>query len=277
MVSSENVAVGDAQVATEDVMVSVEGLTKTYGGEEGTVTAVEDIDLEVARGEFLSIVGPSGCGKTTLLHLAGGILDPTAGRVRINGIDVQTPEHQKHSVGLVFQRPVLLEWRSVISNVMLPIQIMVKNGSLDGVVEDYRDRAYELLGLVGLEGFEEAYPQELSGGMQQRVSICQSLIYDPAVLLMDEPFGSLDALTKNKLNEEFLDIWNEQQKTVLFVTHDLDEAVFLSDRIVVMSPRPGRIIDVIEVDIARPRTDETRTSEAYHDLVARAYGHFTEA
>lgn len=259
----------------DNKVVSIENISKIYGSGDETVTALEDIDIDLGEGEFLSLVGPSGCGKSTLLHITSGILEPTEGQVRINSVDVQASEHPRHSVGLVFQQPVLLEWRTVVQNILLPTQIMLGNGLLSGEEMEYENRAHDLIELVGLEGFEDSYPQELSGGMQQRVGICQSLIYDPEVLLMDEPFGSLDALTKKELNAEFLELWHETKKTVLFVTHDLEEAVFLSDRIVVMSPRPGQIQATIEVDLPRPRTSETRTREDFNELVAEAQKYFT--
>ena len=259
-----------------DTAVSIDHVTKIYGEGPESVTALNDIDLDVRQGEFVSIVGPSGCGKSTLLHLTGGILEPTEGTVTFNGVDVQSKEHENSSVGLVFQRPILLEWRTVLQNILLPVQIMIGNGSMEGDVDEYREEAHRLIELVGLDGFADAYPNELSGGMQQRVSICQSIIYDPSLLLMDEPFGSLDALTKKQLNEEFLELWSRQDMTIIFITHDLEEAVFMSDRVAVMSPRPGELVDIIDVDIDRPRTEDTRTTTEYHDYVSRTYEYFNE-
>jgi NitT/TauT family transport system ATP-binding protein len=253
-------------------VVSYDDVRKEYSN--GDVVALTDIDFEIGDGEFVTFVGPSGCGKTTLLHLTAGILDPTEGAVEVDGIDVRSRDHAKHKVGLVFQQPVLLEWRTVLKNVLLPVEILAENGVLEESVDTYRERAMDLLDLVGLEGFEEAYPQELSGGMQQRVAICRSLVYDPPVLLMDEPFGALDAFTREQLNEELLRIWRETGKSVLFVTHDLEEAVFLSDRVVVLSARPGRVLEIIDVDLPRPRNDETRTDDRYQELVRHAYRHF---
>jgi NitT/TauT family transport system ATP-binding protein len=264
------------QESEQDAVVSVDHVSKIYGDGPESVTALNDIDIDVRRGEFLSIVGPSGCGKSTLLHLTGGILEPTEGTITFEGVDVQSPEHENNSVGLVFQHPILLEWRTVLQNVLLPIQIMLGNGSMEGDMDEYREEARRLIELVGLDGFEDAYPNELSGGMQQRVSICQSIIYDPSLLLMDEPFGSLDALTKKQLNAEFLELWAQEEMTIVFVTHDLEEAVFLSDRIAVMSARPGEIVDVIDVGIDRPRTDETRQSDEYHEYVSQAYEYFND-
>lgn len=257
-------------------MISVDNIEKEYGEGEEMVQALEDINFGVEEGEFISIVGPSGCGKTTLLHLIAGILEPTTGSVTIRGTDVQSPEHEKHSVGLVFQDAVLLEWSTVHDNVMLPAKILTENNNVDQSLDYYQQRTDELLELVGLGGFEDSYPNQLSGGMQQRVSICRSLVYGPDVLLMDEPFGALDAFTRNKMNEELLRIWRETGKTILFVTHNLEEATFLSDRVVILAPRPGRIIDIIEIDLDRPRNDQTRTDSAYHDQVSDVYKHFEE-
>jgi len=255
-------------------LLTVSGFTKRYGTGEESVLALSEIDLAVAEGEFVSVVGPSGCGKSTLLHAISGILEPTEGQIEVDGTDVQSPDHEKHEVGLVFQDPVLLDWRTITDNVMLPVEILLGNGNLDGDEATYREEATDLLELVGLEGFGDAYPGELSGGMQQRVSICRSLVYDPSILLMDEPFGALDALTRHKMNQELLDIWERTEKTVLFVTHNLEEAVFLSDRVVVLSDRPGRIRDVVDVDIERPRSEDTRTDDRYHELVDHVYEYF---
>jgi NitT/TauT family transport system ATP-binding protein len=257
-------------------MISFDGIEKTYGidAAEESVTALEDIDVDVEEGEFVSVVGPSGCGKTTLLHLAAGILEPTAGSVEIDGTDVQSPQHKRKEVGLVFQQPVALEWRTVRQNLLLPAQILKENGAIEHEMDYYESRADDLLALTGLEGFGDAYPNELSGGMQQRVTISQALIYEPSVLLMDEPFGSLDAMTKDELNIELLRVWRETRKTILFITHDLDEAVFLSDRIIVLSPRPGQVVDDIGIDLPRPRSEDTRGSERFVELSAQTHQHF---
>jgi len=270
----------DAQSVTgtsaTDPTISFSDVQKLYGTgpTEETVTALEEVDLDIGAGEFVSVVGPSGCGKTTLLHLAAGILEPTEGTVEINGKTVTSDEHNRSEVGLVFQQPVALQWRTVKQNVLLPVQILKKNGALSEPMDYYHDRADDLLSLVGLGGFEDAYPNELSGGMQQRVTITQALIYDPSVLLMDEPFGSLDAMTKDELDLELLRIWDDTEKTVLFITHDLNEAVFLSDRVIVLSPRPGRIVDTIEIDLPRPRTDDTQGSERFVELSTEVHQHF---
>ena len=258
----------------EPTMISIQGVSKRYGDGEDAVQALNDIDLEIGENEFVSIVGPSGCGKSTLLHLVAGLIESTTGRIDIDNQNVQAPEFRKNQLGLVFQDPVLLEWRTVQRNIMLPIQIMHANGALDEDLAYYRERSHELIELVGLDGFEDAYPQELSGGMQQRVTICQSLIYDPEILLMDEPFGSLDALTKDQMNEQLLDIWQETEKTILFITHDLDEAVFLSDRVLMISERPGTILDDVSVDLPRPRTNEMKGTEEFVDTVSDLYSYF---
>jgi NitT/TauT family transport system ATP-binding protein len=275
--SQPGTTTGDVDVGeprTGRPIVSYSDVRKEYN--EGEVVAVSDIDLDIAEGEFVSFVGPSGCGKTTLLHLTAGLLDPTTGSIAIDGTDVRSSQHEKHKLGLVFQKPILLEWRTVTKNVLLPVEILVENGVLEEDMDTYRQRTQDLLDLVGLDGFEDAYPQELSGGMQQRVAICRSLVYDPPVLLMDEPFGALDAFTRERMNEELLRIWRETGKTIEFVTHDLEEAVFLSDKVVVLSARPGRVLEIIDVDLPRPRTEDTRTSDRYQELVRDAYTHFRE-
>lgn len=262
-----------------DAMVSFENVDKVYGevGEEESVVALKDINLSVGEGQFYSIVGPSGCGKTTMLHLAANIIAPTSGTIRVNGVDVSRQDHERNEVGLVFQYPVALEWRTVRQNILLPVQVMLENGNLKDDIEYYKRRADTLLELVGLEGFGDAYPRELSGGMQQRVTISQALIYEPSVLLMDEPFGSLDAMTKSELNLELLRIWRETEKTVLFITHDLEEAVFLSDRVFVMSPRPGRIIDDIEIDLPRPRRESIKGEQEFVHATSEVSKHFRKS
>lgn len=269
---------GPTDAESAESMISFADVDKTYGTDaaEEPVSALEAIDLDITRGEFVSVVGPSGCGKTTLLHLAAGILEASSGTVEINGVDVQSSRHDRSEVGLVFQHPVALEWRTVRKNILLPVQILIENGAIAGDMDEYRDRADELISLVGLDGFGDSYPNELSGGMQQRVTITQSLIYNPSVLLMDEPFGSLDAMTKDELNLELLEIWNETEKTILFITHDLNEAVFLSDRVIVLSPRPGQIIDDVEIDLERPRTGDTRGTDRYVELTTELHQTFKD-
>jgi NitT/TauT family transport system ATP-binding protein len=221
-------------------VITLDGVAQTFG----TVHALAGIDLEVGEHEFVAVVGPSGCGKSTLLRLVAGLLEPTEGRIVVAGDEVTRP---RRDVSFMFQRPALLPWRSVLSNVLLPIEIF-------GLGErKYRDRAHELLNLVGLGGFEKRLPHELSGGMQQRVSLCRSLIQSPRVMLMDEPFSALDTLTREELAEELQRVQLELPRAVVFVTHSIEEAVLLADRIVVLSPRPGRIHKIVDVRLPRPR------------------------
>jgi NitT/TauT family transport system ATP-binding protein len=225
-------------------MIVLDGVGQTFDGRSGPVQALTGIDLEVAENEFVAVIGRSGCGKSTLLRLIAGLLPPSHGRIAVDGTPVTKPRRE---VSFMFQRPALLPWRSVLSNVMLPIEIF----GLER--EPYRDRANELLELVGLRGFEKRLPHELSGGMQQRVSLCRSLIHAPTVMLMDEPFSALDALTRAELAEELQRIQLEQARTIVLVTHSVEEAAMLADRVVVLSPRPGRIRKVVDVAIERPR------------------------
>lgn len=244
-----------------NTVVSLQDVTKIFNrGSDNQTVAVRDIDLDVQAGEFVSLIGPSGCGKSTLLRLMGDLISPTTGLVQVNG----KPAHQARldqDYGIVFQAPVLYEWRSVIKNVQLPLE-------LRGIKRADRDRrAREMLSLVELDGFESHYPWQLSGGMQQRASIARALAIKPAILLMDEPFGALDEMTRERMNMELHDIWQRTETTVVFVTHSIAEAVFLSTRVVVMSAHPGRITRVLDVDLPLPRTYETRETTAYFDLV----------
>lgn len=218
----------------------------------GTV-ALKDAQLEIADGEFISLIGPSGCGKTTLLRLLADLIQPSSGQLFIGD---KTPQEARKSraYGYVFQAPTLMEWRNVLQNVMLPLEVM----GFPPV--ERRQRAEKMLGLVGLEKFARNYPWQLSGGMQQRVSIARALAFDPQLLFMDEPFGALDEITRENLNLELLRVWRETGKTIIFVTHSIPEAVFLSTRIVVMTPRPGKIETVIPVDLPQPRNFDTRES-----------------
>ena len=210
----------------------------------GNTVALRGVSIDIPRDQFVTIVGPSGCGKSTLLKMLAGVTAPTTGKLMLNGKVLDRPSR---AVGMVFQRPVLLPWRSVIQNVLFPIELLKWSPA------KYYDKAIELIELVGLRGFEQALPSELSGGMQQRVSICRALIYDPEVLLMDEPFGALDAITREDLSVELLQIWTERRKTVVFVTHSITEAVLLADRVVVMAPRPGRVVMDVPILLPRPR------------------------
>jgi NitT/TauT family transport system ATP-binding protein len=244
--------------------VEVRGLSKRFGPAPTAVVALEDIELEVRRGEFVSLVGPSGCGKSTLLNIVAGLLRPTFGEVLVHGAPVagETPRE----VGMMFQSPVLLPWRTARANVVLPLE--VEGGR--AAVRDAATRVEELLRLVGLAGFEDSYPSQLSGGMQQRVAICRMLIADPQVLLLDEPFGALDELTREHMNVELDRIVAGSGLTALFVTHNIAEAVFLSDRVVVMTRRPGRIAGIVDVTLPRPRDLESITDPAFQALVRRA-------
>ncbi len=223
----------------------LQGLSKVYATRDGPVRALDQISVSERRGEFLSILGPSGCGKSTLLMIAAGLMPPSSGVVAVDGTPVTRP---RTDIGIVFQSPVLLEWRTALGNVMLQAEAK----KLERRAAERRAR--ELLASVGLAEFEGKYPHELSGGMRQRVSLCRALIHDPPQLLMDEPFGALDALTRDQLVLDLQQIWNERRMTVLFITHSVPEAVFLSDQVVVMTPRPGRVDRVIDIDLPRPRT-----------------------
>lgn len=227
----------------EPVLVAEE-ITVTYTGGQSSLEALERVSFQVGAGEFLCIIGPSGCGKSTLLRVLGGLIEPTSGRVYLDGKLLTAPRRQ---IGFVFQKANLMPWRTVLRNVTLPLEIQ----KVEAV--QARRQAEELLKLVGLEGFEDAYPHELSGGMEQRVAIARALIHDPAILLLDEPFGALDALTRENMNLELLRIWEAKRKTVVMVTHSIQEAIFLADRILVMSSRPGRIEATVPVSLPRPR------------------------
>jgi NitT/TauT family transport system ATP-binding protein len=225
-------------------LIEVDNLRKIYNGRTESVVALEDVSFTIGEREFVSIVGPSGCGKSTLLKILAGLIPKTSGRVRIGARDVAG---SCRDTGFVFQAPVLLPWRTVLENVLLPIEVSRLPK------EKFGERAAMLLRLVGLEGFEQRYPFELSGGMQQRASIVRALVHDPRMLLMDEPFGALDAMTREQMNVETLRIWQSSGKTIVFVTHSISEAVFMSDRVLVMTPRPGRLAAVIDIDLPRPR------------------------
>jgi NitT/TauT family transport system ATP-binding protein len=235
----------------------------TYQAASGPVEALAGISLSVGAGEFVSLVGPSGCGKSTLLRIVAGLRLATEGTVTVEGRHVTRPIAD---IGMVFQAPILLKWRTILDNILLPAELAGKEKRA------YWARAQELLEMAGLHGFADKLPRELSGGMQQRASLCRALLLDPPLLLMDEPFGALDAMTRDDMALELLRIWGErdlareQRKTVLFVTHSIGEAVFLSDRVVVMSPRPGRIAADLTIDLPRPRTVELRASEAFGQL-----------
>ena len=226
-------------------MIKLAGVSRTFAGRAGSVEALQQIDLDVREGEFVTIIGRSGCGKSTLLRLIAGLIPPTAGEVSVAGEVIRKP---RRDIAMVFQRPSLLPWRTVLDNVLLPIEMFGMKKTA------HRQRASELLDLVGLHGFEKRLPHELSGGMQQRVAICRALIQQPTVMLMDEPFSALDALTREELASELQRLHADLRTTIVFVTHSIQEAVLLADRVAVLSPRPGRIRRVLDIAIPRPRS-----------------------
>lgn len=244
-------------MSVDSSVVDLSRVGKVFGG-ESRVEALQDINLSIQRNDFVALIGPSGCGKSTLLRLVGDLLSPTSGSLTVNG---KTPHQARldREYGMVFQRATLLEWRNVLKNVELPLEVM------DFDKDERQDRAKEMLELVQLSEFGESYPWQLSGGMQQRVAIARALAFRPSILLMDEPFGALDEMTRERMQLELLEIWDRTDTTVVFVTHSIPEAVFLATHVVVMSPRPGRITDVIEVNLARPRTLDTRESPAFYE------------
>jgi NitT/TauT family transport system ATP-binding protein len=244
-------------VSTPSV-VSLKGVGKEFG--QGHVQALVDIDLDIQPGEFISLIGPSGCGKSTLLRIVGDLIQPTGGEVVVNGKSAHQARVDR-DYGIVFQDAVLFDWRTVEKNIGLPLEMMRWDRRRRA------ERVRELVDLVELKGFERHHPWQLSGGMQQRVSIARALSFDPALLLMDEPFGALDEMTRERLNLELLRIWEQSGSTVIFVTHSIAEAVFLSTRVVVMSARPGRIVGVVEVDLPQPRNAEMREEARFADLI----------
>ena len=242
-------------------VVRVSGVDKTFRrGDRAVTKALEGIDLDIARGEFVSLIGPSGCGKSTLLRIVGDLTSPSTGTVTVNGKTAEQARRDR-DYGMVFQAPVLFDWRTVEDNVKLPLEILGWDAARRA------SRAREILDLVELGEFVKHHPFQLSGGMQQRVAIARALAFEPSILLMDEPFGALDEMTRERMNGEVLRIWERTGTTILFVTHSIPEAVFLSSRVVVMSARPGRITTIVDIDLPRPRTDETRESRRYFELV----------
>jgi len=245
-------------MSQNEAVVSLHRVTKEFG--KGGVVAVRDIDLEVRPGELVSLIGPSGCGKSTLLRIVGDLIEPSGGQVIVNG----KPAHQARldrDYGIVFQDAVLYDWRTVAKNIGLPLEMLGWDRRRRA------ERVREMIELVELGGFEDHHPWQLSGGMQQRVSIARALSFDPALLLMDEPFGALDEMTRERLNMELLRIWERSGGTIIFVTHSISEAVFLSTRVVVMSPRPGQIMGIVDIDLPQPRTAATREHPRFFELV----------
>jgi NitT/TauT family transport system ATP-binding protein len=242
-----------------DPYIRLQGVAKRYETKDGPVDACTDVDLDVRQSEFVAIVGPSGCGKTTILKMVAGLQPYTAGSITVGGRKVDRP---LTDVGIVFQESILLDWRDVLSNVML--QVDIRGGDRAAGEREAR----HLLEITGLSGFERKKPYELSGGMRQRVSICRALVHDPPLLLMDEPFGALDALTREQISMDIQRIWMEKRKTAIHITHSIPEAVLLADRVVVMGPRPGRIVEIIEVDLPRPRRLD-RLPAKFNDYAGR--------
>lgn len=250
-------AAGARMPAASRPLLEARDLTLVYQARRGLIPALDGLSLTLGEGEFLSLIGPSGCGKSSLLKIAAGLMPTTTGTIVLKGSPITGPRRE---VGVVFQRPTLLPWKSVLGNVLMPAH------TLGLPLKEATERARHLLALVHLTEFADNYPGELSGGMQQRVGIARSLIHDPAILLMDEPFGALDALTRETMMDELQDIWMKTGKSVLFITHSISEAVYLSDRVAVMTPRPGRIIREYPVDFPRPRNDRLIASSAFGEL-----------
>ena len=246
--------------------IEVADLVKTYATHDGTmVQALGPISVQVPSGGFMTIVGPSGCGKSTLLKLLAGLIPKTSGSIRVSGTEVTAPHPD---IGMVFQSPVLLPWKTTIENVLLPARVL----GLD--MGKARKRAVELLDMVGLQDFAAKYPKELSGGMQQRVAIARALIHDPSILMMDEPFGALDAMTRELMNVELLRIWHEAGKTIVFVTHSIPEAVFLGTQVMVLSSRPGRIADLVTVELPEQRGLDIMSTDAFGVFASRIRSQF---
>ena len=252
----------------EDPAIKIDDVSMVFDSNDGTkVNALEHVSLDVKKGEFISLVGPSGCGKTTLLRMISNLEEPTDGEIHVMGMTPREVRLQQ-KFGIVFQQPVLFDWRTVKKNIELPLEIMYYSK------KDRSDRADEMLKLVGLSDFAGRYPRELSGGMQQRVNIARAFAKRPEILLMDEPFSALDEFTKEKLHEDLLRIWRKTNKTIIFVTHNIAESVFLSDRVCVLSPHPGRLSAIVDIDLPRPRTLEMRDTEQFTKLVKKVRDSF---
>ncbi len=248
-------------------VIEIKGVSKTYKTQDGEVPSLKPLDFDIHDGEFLVVVGPSGCGKSTLLKLIAGLLPPSEGEIRVDGRVVKSPHRD---VGIVFQSALLLPWRRVLENVMMPVEVK-------GLpIGEYRNRALALLKMVGLDGFEKKYPWQLSGGMQQRAAICRALVHDPKIVLMDEPFGALDAMTRERMNVELQRIQRETGKTVLLITHSIPEAVFLADRVLVMSARPGQIDAIYDVTLPRPRSLDVMADPRFVELTQVIRRHFND-
>jgi NitT/TauT family transport system ATP-binding protein len=244
--------------------ISAQSIGKSYRTRSGVVEALAGLSFDVRQNEFLTVVGPSGCGKSTILKIIAGLLAPSSGRVEVLGKVVDGP---RPDVGMVFQGPMLLKWRSILDNVLLPVEILRRSR------REYEPRAMDLLRLAGIGDFAHMRPRELSGGMQQRAAICRALVYDPTLLLMDEPFGALDALSRDMMNVELMRIWSEHKKTTVLITHSIQEAVFLADRVMVMSGRPGRVVAQVPIGLPRPRHPRIRRAPEFGDYVAEIHRH----
>lgn len=251
-------------MSTNNIEISLKDIGMVY---QSGVTALTNVSIDIKKGEFISLLGPSGCGKTTLLRIIADLIKPTSGEVSVGG-ETPTEARLKRKYGIVFQSPVLYDWRTVKKNVILPMEILKVPKA------DREERAMQMLELVGLKDFANCYPKQLSGGMQQRVGIARALAIQPEILLMDEPFSALDEFTREKLHEDLLRIWSKTDKTIVFVTHNIAESVFLSDRVCVLSPHPGRLSALIDIDLARPRTAEVKNTIEFTDYVAKIRGSF---
>jgi NitT/TauT family transport system ATP-binding protein len=248
-------------------VIEIKGVAKTYKTQDGEVPSLQPLDFDIKEGEFLVVVGPSGCGKSTLLKMIAGLLPPSEGEIHVDGRVVKSPHRD---VGIVFQSALLLPWRRVLENVMMPVEVK-------GLpTEEYRRRALALLKMTGLDGFERKYPWQLSGGMQQRAAICRALVHDPKIVLMDEPFGALDAMTRERMNVELQRIQAETGKTVMLITHSIPEAVFLADRVLVMSARPGKIDAIYDVTLPRPRTLDMMSDPRFVEMTQKIRKHFND-
>lgn len=267
---SPNSGTASPNAGSAPTAIRIDSVSMVYAARGERLLALSDITLDIAEGELVSLIGPSGCGKSTLLRLIGDLLQPSTGRIDVHG-KAASEARRSRDYGMVFQAPVLYDWRTVERNVQLPLELM----SVPKAERATRSR--ELLRLVGLEEFARRYPWELSGGMQQRVSIARALSFHPSILLMDEPFGALDEMTRERLNMELLNIWSQTSTTIVFVTHSIPEAAFLSDRIVIMTPRPGRIEHVVPVDLPRPREAGIREDERFFRLIAEVRSRLYES
>ncbi len=256
------------ETVKKETEIKIENVTMSFQDNNGNlINALKEINLDIKKGEFISLVGPSGCGKTTLLRLIADLLEPSDGKIRVGGMTPKEIRLQQ-KFGIVFQNPVLLEWRSVRKNIELPLEIMFYDK------KEKQERVDQMLEMVGLTKFANHYPTQLSGGMQQRVGIARAFAIRPEILLMDEPFSALDEFTKEKLQEDLLRMWAKTDKTVVFVTHNIQEAVFLSDRVCVLSPHPGRLSAVVDIDLPRPRNMEVRESQHFSELVNKVRNSF---